>query len=207
MSGEFIHQFVPGKLPFTVLLLHGTGGDENDLLPVGRGLAPGAALLSPRGKVEEHGALRFFARSAPGVFDENEIRQRAAELAEWIGLAVKQYSLDAARLYALGYSNGANIAMAVMLLHPGVIAGGALLRPMKVIEPEPLPDLNGAPILIVAGKNDMMMPPREAEGLARLLTGAGAAVDFAMQDAGHDLTPQDFALGKRWFAQLITTAV
>ncbi len=206
MSAEFIHQFVPGRLPVTVLLLHGTGGDENDLLPVGRALAPGAALLSPRGKVAEQGANRFFARKAPGVFDENEIRRRAEEMVEWIAVAVKQYSLDPAKVYALGYSNGANIAMAVMLLHPGVIAGAVLLRPMKIIEPAPLPELGGAPVLIVAGKSDMLMPPREAEALTRLLTNAGAAVDFAMQDAGHDLTPQDFALGKKWFTQLFTAA-
>src|SRR5882757_915112 len=141
MSAEFIHQFLPGRLPVTVLLLHGTGGDENDLVPVGRALAPGAAILSPRGRVLEMGAPRFFKRIAAGVFDETEVRQRAAELAEWIGWAVEKYGIDASRLYAMGYSNGANIAAAMMLLHPGVIAGGVLLRPMVVIRPEPLPDL------------------------------------------------------------------
>src|SRR5947209_4577653 len=113
MSAEFVHQFVPGRLPATLLLLHGTGGDENDLIPIGKALAPGAALLSPRGKVLENGAPRFFSRAAPGVFDENEIRQRAAELVDWIGSASEQYGIDKARLYALGYSNGANIAVSV----------------------------------------------------------------------------------------------
>jgi predicted esterase len=174
---------VPGKLPVTVLLLHETGGDENDLLPVGRALVPGAALLSPR-------------VTAVGV----------DELAQWIGAAAQQHSLDPAKIYSLGYSSGADLAIAIMLQHPGVIAGGLLLRPTRATAPDTLPDLNNAPILIVAGKSDTIIPPGESEALARLLTHAGAAVDFALQDAGHDLTPQDFALGKKWFGHCLATA-
>ncbi len=208
MSTEFVHQYVPGravpgKPSTTILVLHGTGGDEHDLLPVGRALVPGAGLLSPRGRVVEAGANRFFSRVSAGVFDQDEIRTRAAELAAWIGDAVRQYDLDPARLYALGYSNGANMAAATILLHPGSIAGGVLLRPMPVIRPEPLPELNGAPVLIVAGQRDDTTSPEDATRLARLLTDAGAAVDLAMQNAGHDLTPQDFAIGKQWFAGLV----
>ena len=203
MSAEFIHKFVPGRLPVTVLLLHGTGGDEDDLLPVGRALAPGAAFLSPRGKVLEYGAPRFFSRKAPGVFDPQEITERAAELAEWIGDASRQYEIDPARFYALGYSNGANIAAAIMLLHPGTIAGALLLRAMVVISPDSLPQLNGAPVLISAGQQDEIVPPGEAEELGALLTKAGAHVDLAIQNAGHELTPADFSLGKQWFARLL----
>jgi phospholipase/carboxylesterase len=203
MSVDFIHQFVPGKSGATILLLHGTGGDENDLMPIGKGLAPGSAILSPRGRVSEHGAARFFARIAPGVFDEKEVRTRAAELAEWIESAIAKYSIDQTKIYALGYSNGANIAAAMMLLHPGVIAGGLLLRPMAVIRPQPLPDLKGAPILISAGQHDHEIPAPEAEALGRLLSEAGAVVDFAMQNSGHELIPTDFQIGKQWFAQLL----
>jgi phospholipase/carboxylesterase len=203
MPAEFVHRFEQGTSPFTLLLLHGTGGDENDLLQVGRMLAPAASILSPRGKVLEGGAARFFARAAPGVFDANEIRTRASELAEWIRWAAAQYKLDPAKIFAFGYSNGANIASSVMLLDPGVLAGAVLLRPMVVIEPKELPDLKGAPVLIVAGKVDSMTPPGDTEKLARILTEAGATVDLAMQNAGHDLLPQDFAVVKRWLAETL----
>jgi phospholipase/carboxylesterase len=202
MPVEFIHKFEKGPLPMTVLALHGTGGDETDLLPIARAVAPGASILSPRGKANERGAYRFFARKAPGVFDQDEVLTRAEELAEWIGWAVKEYGLNASKIFALGYSNGANIATAVMLLHPGALAGGVLLRPMRVIRPDPLPDLGGAPVLIAAGREDGMMPAGEAEALGRLLAEAGAAVDFAMQDEiGHELTPQDFSLAKKWLGE------
>ncbi|MDQ1471200.1 MAG: phospholipase/carboxylesterase [Bryobacterales bacterium] len=203
---EFIHQFVKGTSPVTILALHGTGGDENDLLPIVRSLAPGASVLSPRGRVSERGAFRFFARLAPGVFDEKEIRVRAAELAEWISSAVTEHGLDPAQIYALGYSNGANIATALMLLHPGVVKGAVLLRPMAVIRPEPLPALADAPVLLVAGNQDSTMQAGEADKLGRMLAEAGAAVDFAMQDAGHELTPQDFTLVKRWLAERLAQA-
>ena len=200
----FIHNFLPGSLPSTVLVLHGHGGDENDLLPVARALAPGAAFLSPRGKAVEDGAARFFARVSPHVFDEMEVRTRSAELADWIVAAVKHYGLDAGKIYALGFSNGASIAASTMLLHPGVLAGALLLRPRTIIEPAPLPDLSGAPVLVIAGEHDDKMPAGAAEQLARLLGRAGAAVEMAMLDAGHELTPQDFSLGKSWFAGRIS---
>jgi len=203
MPADFAHRFDQGTSPFTLLVLHGTGGDENDLAPIGRSLAPGASILSPRGKVLEAGAPRFFARVAPGVFDANEIRERAGELAEWIRSAAAEYKLEPAKIFAFGYSNGANIASSVMLLDPGVIAGSVLLRPMIVIEPRELPDLKGAPVLISAGKVDSMTPPGDTEKLARMLTEAGATVDLAMQNAGHDLLPQDFAVAKRWLAETL----
>ena len=203
MPAEFVHRFARRTSPFTLLVLHGTGGDENDLVPIGHSLAPGASILSPRGKVLEAGAPRFFARAAPGVFDANEIRGRAGELAEWIRSAAAEYKLDPAKIFAFGYSNGANIASSVMLLDPGVIAGSVLLRPMIVIEPGELPDLKGAPVLISAGKVDSMTPPGDTEKLARMLTEARATVDLAMQNAGHDLLPQDFAVAKRWLAETL----
>ena len=204
MSTEFIHKFLPGKLPATILVLHGAGGDENDLLPVARALAPGAAFLSPRGKVlEDGGVRRFFARVSPDVFDETEVRTRAAELAEWVGAAATQYGLDASRIYAMGFSNGASIAAAIMLLHPGVLAGGLLLRPRTILEPQEFPELKGAPVLVIAGDQDEKMPAGSAEKLARQLGRAGAAVEMAMLNSGHELTPQDFSLGKSWFGKML----
>src|ERR1035438_5581859 len=187
---EFVHKFLPGRLPVTVFLLHGSGGDENDLLPIAGALAPGAAVLSPRGNVVQHGARRFFAYPGPDGFDADEVRQRVDELAEWLG----RMAVDANPLYALGYSNGANMAAALMLLRPGTIAGACLFRSRAVITPAPLPDLKGVPFLISAGQSDNLIPPSAAEALGQLLTTAGARVDLAIQNAGHDLTPADFSL-------------
>jgi phospholipase/carboxylesterase len=200
---DFVHNFTPGTLPVTVLVLHGQGGDEHDLLPVARALAPGAALLSPRGKASESGQLRFFARVGPDVFDEAEIRARTAELAHWVRVAVPHYGLDAGKVYALGYSNGASIAASVMLLHPGTLAGGLMLRPRSIIEPAEYPNLNGAPVLVIGGARDEKMPSGASEQLARQLGRAGAAVEMALLDTQHGLTPQDFSLGKNWFTKVL----
>jgi phospholipase/carboxylesterase len=207
MAGEFVHQFMPGRLPVTVLLLHGSGGDENDLLPVGRAVAPGAGFLSPRGKVLEHGMPRFFKRPGPEGFDQDEIRLRCAELAAWVAAAALEYGLDPLRIYALGYSNGANMAGAMMLLRPGVIAGSCLLRARLVVEVDPLPDLAGAPVLLSAGQSDLLIPVAGAEALGKVLTSAGARVDLAVQNAGHDLTPADFSLAKQWFGRVLAGLV
>lgn len=195
---DFIHRFIPGRLPITVLLLHGSGGDENDLIPIGSALAPGAALLSPLGKVVQQGARRFFSYPGPQGFDANEVRQRVDELADWLA----QMPVDPKTLYALGYSNGAYMAAAMMLLRPGSIAGACLFRVRAAVTPDPLPNLNGAPVLISAGQNDPIVPATGAEHLAQLLTAAGARVDLAIQNADHDLTPADFSLAKQWFARL-----
>jgi predicted esterase len=180
----------------TVLLLHGSGGDENDLLPVARALAPGAAFLSPRGGVIDQGLTRFFR------LDKTDLAERAEELALRIESALTEHSRDRTRLYALGYSNGANMAAALMLLRPGLLAGACLLRARMVIEPATPPSLDGVPVLISAGQTDHLIPVAEAEALAKLLTSAGARVDLAVQNAGHDLTPADFSLAKQWFARI-----
>lgn len=190
------HQFIPAKSgDLTVLLLHGTGGDENDLIPIGRAVAPGAALLSPLGNVLEGGSRRFFRRLAPGVFDEADIRLRAQELADFVS------QFKTGRLMALGYSNGANIAAALMLLHPGVLNGAVLLRPMTPLVPNVLPDLAGTRVQIQAGMEDDMTTPANTEGLAKLLSSAGAAVEVRWMDAGHDLGPGDFQAAKEFFSK------
>jgi phospholipase/carboxylesterase len=194
----FIHRFEPGNrleaLP--LLLLHGTGGDENDLLPLGQAIAPGSALLSVRGKVLEHGMPRFFRRLAEGVFDENDVRRRANELADFVADARKRYDLAAP--IALGYSNGANIAAAMLLLRPQVLAGAILLRAMVPFAQPPKPDLARKPVLITSGQCDPIIPASNAAELARQLTHAGANAQHSVLPTGHELTQMDVTLAKEW---------
>ena len=196
---HFEHVFTPAGQPSapTLLLLHGTGGNEHDLLPLGR-LMPGAHLLSPRGQVLENGMPRFFRRLAEGVFDVEDLKQRAGNLAAFIQTAADQYGFDRANVVALGYSNGANIASAVMLLHPGVLAGGVLLRAMVPLEPQPIPVITGTRVCISNGEQDPTIPAAETDRLARLLQRAGANVEVHWQPAGHQLMPADFAVAKTW---------
>jgi phospholipase/carboxylesterase len=201
--GTFEHYYAPGRTGLTLLLLHGTGGDENDLVPVGRGLAPGAALLSPRGKVSDQGMLRFFSRPGPTGFDQLEIRQRAEELAAWVGWAAGHYGFDAGRIHALGYSNGANMAGALMLVAPDLLAGACLLRARSVLKSPEAIELSGKSVLIAAGQSDALIPVEGARELAETLRDAGASVDLVVQNAGHELTPADFNLGKQWFARML----
>jgi phospholipase/carboxylesterase len=200
---SFEHVFKPSSHPSapTLLLLHGTGGDEHDMVPLG-GLLPGANLLSPRGQVLEHGMPRFFRRLAEGVFDEDDVRRRAGDLAEFVAAAAAHYHLDAARIVAMGFSNGANIASAVMLLHPGVLRGGVLLRGMVPLEPDPLPSMAGARVLISNGEQDPIVSRAETDRLARLLQRAGADVEVHWQPTGHQLMPGDFAVAKTWLQSI-----
>jgi predicted esterase len=185
----------------TLLLLHGTGGTEEDLLPVGSMLAPGAALLSPRGKVLEGRMPRFFRRLAEGVFDVEDLVARTHELAGFVERATAAYSLDPTRITALGFSNGANIGASLLLLHPHLLRGAALLRPMVPLEPSPLPNLEGTPVLLAAGQNDPLIAPEETERLAALLRRAGADVSVAWSPGGHGLVPGDIETARGWFAE------
>lgn len=202
----FIHRFVPGTRPGVspVLLLHGTGGNENDLIPLGQALAPGAPLLSPRGQVLENGMPRFFRRHAEGVFDLDDLRRRAGELARFIGQARAQYDLGDAPPLAVGFSNGANIAAALLLLHPGALSGGLLLRAMVPLVPDPLPALQDVRVLIAAGRHDPIAGPEQTQALADLLGRAGADVTLHWSLAGHNLTPDDLQAGARWMAEVST---
>lgn len=201
----FIHRFVPGSgsgqaADLTLLLLHGTGSDENDLLPLGRRLAPGAALLSPRGKVLEHGMPRFFRRLAEGVFDQEDLVRRADELAQFVAQAANVYGFDPARVVAAGFSNGANIAAALLLLHPGTLAAAALLHPMVPLQPERAPDLSGVAVFAGAGRQDPLVRPAETERLVHLLQGYGADVTLSWQPGGHTLGPAEVEAARQWFA-------
>jgi phospholipase/carboxylesterase len=194
----FVHRFVPGNRHEAppLLLLHGTGGDENDLLPLGQAIAPGSTLLSVRGKVLEHGMPRFFRRLAEGVFDEDDVRRRATELADFVTEARKRYDLAAP--IALGYSNGANIAAAMLLLRPEELDGALLLRAMVPLREAPKADLAGKPVLIVSGKSDPIIPPSNSAQLAAMLSEAGAEVQHRTLPVGHQLSQADLTLAKAW---------
>jgi phospholipase/carboxylesterase len=198
---DFRHVFVPGETDYTLLLLHGTGGDEHNLIPLGRELNPRATLLSPRGKVLEHGAPRFFRRLAEGVFDEEDLIRRTHELADFIAAAAAKYGFDPAKVYAAGFSNGANIAASLLLLRPEALAGAALLRPMVPLVPETPPVLEGRPVLIAAGHLDPIVPAENSRSLAELLRGAGAKVTLRFENAGHGLTPYTVDTARHWLEE------
>jgi predicted esterase len=198
---SFVHVYERGANPNagTLLILHGTGGNEHDLLPLGRALAPEAGLLSPRGKVLEHGKPRFFRRLAEGVFDIEDLTQRAADLGDFVTGAAARYGFDPTRLTAAGFSNGANIASALLLIRPGVLAGAVLFRAMVPLIPDPLPTLS-ARVLISNGRTDPLVSADETERLASLLTSAGASVDVIWQPVGHQLTEGDVTAARQWLA-------
>jgi predicted esterase len=199
---EFVHRYEPpppGGSGETLLLLHGTGGNENDLLPIGRAVAPGAGLLAPRGRVLEHGMARFFRRLAEGVFDLADLRARSHELADFVAHEAKRYAFDPARVVAVGFSNGANIAGAVMLLRPETLAGAILLRPMVPLTPERPPSLAGRRVLVAAGRSDPVVPASQSEALAALLGSAGAEVTLHWSPGGHTLDRSDLAAAAEWW--------
>jgi predicted esterase len=199
----FVHRFVPAEDSApgeTLIVLHGTGGNENDLVGIGQAVAPGAAILSPRGNVLENGAPRFFKRLAEGVFDPKEVRSRAEELTRFIRKAIVKYDLDASRIYALGYSNGANIASTVMFIEPRLLQGAVLFRPMLVYEPEERGDLGGATVFISAGRMDPIVPVKSVERLAELFESSRAEVTLKWQQTGHNLVPSEVREAADWLA-------
>jgi phospholipase/carboxylesterase len=195
---SFIHRYEPATEPSRppLLLLHGTGGDENDLMPLGQMISPGSALLSPRGKILENGMPRFFRRLAEGVFDEDDVRLRANELADFIAEARQAYGLEAP--VAVGFSNGANIAAAMLMLRPEALAGAALLRAMVPLRDTPKVDLTGKPVLMVSGAMDPIIPADNAARLASSLVAAGANVQHHTLPGGHGLSQTDLQLLVNW---------
>jgi phospholipase/carboxylesterase len=195
---EFVHRYVPGTSGETLLLLHGTGGNENSLLQLGRILRPGANVLSPRGQVLEGGSMpRFFRRLAEGVFDQEDLVARTQGLAAFILNAAELHRFDPGRVTAVGFSNGANIAASLLLLRPEVLARAVLLRAMVPLEPEPK-DLPGTPVWLGAGRHDPIVPPGNTARLAELLGARGAKVRLDWREAGHELAEGEIEAIADW---------
>jgi predicted esterase len=199
---DFIHEFIRGSSERTLLLLHGTGGNERDLIPLGRALEDTASLLSPRGKVLENGMPRFFRRLAEGVFDTEDLRRRTNELAEFVIAATQHYKINRNRLVAVGYSNGANIAASMLLLRPEVVSAAILFRAMVPLIPEKEPDLSSTRVWIGAGKFDPIIPRSQTQQLAKLLRGAGANVVVCYFESGHELTREDIDAAREWLIDI-----
>jgi predicted esterase len=198
----FMHKYLPsnnGDDSATLLLLHGTGGNEDDLIPLGQRLAPDANTLSLRGNVLENGMPRFFRRIAEGVLDFEDLKFRTAELAEFLDKAAKSYQFDLEKIVAFGYSNGANIAESLLWNYPQLLAGAILIRPMMAIKSHVVPDLANMPVFISGGRYDRINPPGDIERVAEILGAAGPIVKMAMQDAGHEMTREELSQMAEWW--------
>ena len=203
-SVDFVHRF---QLPpdgsddgQTIVALHGTGGSEHDLIELSQRIGSDSAVISPRGRVLENGMARFFRRLAEGVFDEADVIHRARELGDFIRNAAARYGRHPGRLVALGYSNGANIAAAVMMQQPEIFQKAILLRPMLPLQNPPLPGLKGKKILILQGRHDSVIPAESTRQLSGLLQKAGAEVTTITMEAGHELSAQDLEACSRWLS-------
>ena len=201
----FIHKYVPSQSessnPVTLLLLHGTGGDENDLLPLGNELWPGAALLAVRGKVLENGMPRFFRRFAEGVFDVEDLKFRTTELAQFIDAASERYGFSRKRLIVVGYSNGANIASSLILLHPHYLEAAVLFRAMVPFSPDLIRDFSHLSVFIGAGRLDPIVPSAQVEELGAIFESGGADVTISWSQRGHELGEDDVRAAKTWLSE------
>src|SRR5437773_3945058 len=202
LQPDILRDVVRGNSNRTLLLLHGTGGNERDLIPLGRELDPNASLLSPRGKILENGMPRFFRRLAEGVFDLEDLKTRTHELADFVTASVRHYKLAANHIVGVGYSNGANIAASMLLLRPEIMHAAILFRAMVPLIPETLPDLSSVRVWISAGDQDPIIPASEAKRLAELLRSAGADVTIRFAKAAHGLTSDDVTTARDWLEKL-----
>jgi len=200
---DFIHLYKPPAEPGgrVLLILHGTGGNEHDLVPLAEALVPGAGVLSPRGQVLERGMPRFFRRLAEGVFDIDDLKRRSQELADFVVSAAGKYGVSTNDLTAVGFSNGANMAAALLLLRSDALGGAVLFRAMVPLIPDALPKLPATPVLLSNGRSDPLVSAEETERLSALLRSAGADVTVSWQNAGHELTDRDVVTAREWLAQ------
>ena len=198
MTEPFVFKYVPGVSAQTLLLLHGTGGNEEDLLPLGRTLAPSATLLSPRGQVLEGRMPRFFRRLAEGVFDQEDLAFRTDALAAFVRQQVLERGLNPAGIVAVGFSNGANIAASLLLRHPGLLSQAVLWRAMVPFEHGSPGGLSGTRVRLGEGRFDPIVPVENAERLAGLLRKAGAEVTLDWREAGHQLQPGEVEDARVW---------
>src|SRR5437588_1149828 len=200
---DFIHEFVQGKSERTLLLLHGTGGNERDLIPLGHELDRTASLLSPRGKVLENGMPRFFRRLAEGVFDLEDLQKRTHELADFVVSAGAHYKIDNRKIIAVGYSNGANIAASILLLRPEILSAAVLFRAMVPLVPKTTPSLNSKRVWIGAGAHDPIIPASNTKELVEMLRIAGADLTIRFFQSGHQLTSDDVDLAREWLTKSV----
>ncbi len=206
LKPEFTHRFLPSKgNPTTLLLLHGTGGDENDLIPLGGQISSRSAMLSPRGRVSEDGMPRFFRRISEGVFDEADLKYRTQELALFLKASSLRYGFEPNLVVAVGYSNGANIAASMLLLAPDTLQGAVLFRPMPPFTPERSPNLSGKKIYISAGRADPIIPRSQTDRLATLLRDGGANIQLHWGEGGHSLTEEEVERAQQWFSKNFET--
>jgi predicted esterase len=200
----FVHKFIPASpvdsRPVTLLLLHGTGGDESDLVPLGNELWPGAALLGVRGQVSENGRPRFFRRFAEGVFDVEDLKFRTEELARFIEAASERYDVSTEKLIAVGYSNGANIAASLILLHPHYLAAAVLFRAMVPFTPDIIRNFSNLSVFIGAADRDPIVPRGQAEELAAIIEGGGGDVTVFWHQGGHELGQDDIEAARAWLS-------
>lgn len=197
------HIFHRGENPAspTLLLLHGTGGTERDLIPLAQRIEPGASYLSVRGNVLENGMPRYFRRLAEGVFDLEDLVFRTHELNDFLRNAAEKHQFDRNRVIAIGYSNGANIAASLMFHISDAFMGAILHHPMVPIRGVALPEMTGTPIFIGAGKNDPICSVQETEELSGLLSGAGAHVNVHWEQQGHQLTGSEVNAARAWYQE------
>ena len=196
----FQHLYRPatGVARYSLLLLHGTGGDEHDMVPLAQAILPGAELISPRGQVIESGAPRFFRRFAEGVLDVEDWRERSEALADFVASLCSQHGIAQNTLLAVGYSNGANIAQGLLLLRPEVLGGAILFRPMFITDDVPAHDLIGRPILLLGGSHDPITPPEDLVRITQQLKQRGAHVTAKSVQASHGLVQDDIVLARQW---------
>lgn len=198
------HIFHKGNNPSkpTLLLLHGTGGTEQDLLPLAEKIDVDSNVLSVRGNVLENGMPRFFQRLAEGVFDEEDLIFRTKELNEFLDEAAEKYQFDRNNILAIGYSNGANIAASLLFHYQNALKGAILHHPMVPRRGIDLPDLSGEKVFIAAGKNDPICPSQESEELKSLLEEAGASVELHWEESGHQLTFAEVEAAGEWYKKI-----
>ena len=199
----FIHRYLPSnsKNARTLLVLHGTGGDEDDMLPLAKMIDPQAAILSPRGKVLENGMPRFFRRLAEGVFDIEDLKFRTQELAEFVVKAAEKYGFDRETVVALGYSNGANIGASLLLLRPEILKDAILFRAMLPLNPKKPPDLQGKKVFLSAGKYDSVIPQESTRALVEILEASGASVTLNWEESTHSLKQSEIEKAKHWLRE------
>lgn len=200
----FIHNFIQPEVGsnMVLFLLHGTGGTENDLIPIGREINRSAAILSPRGKILENGAPRFFRRLAEGVFDLDDLKFRTGELSDFIEKASDFYKFDLERVVAIGYSNGANMAASLLLLRPKVVSTAILFRPMTPLVPEILPDLSSKNIFVSGGLYDPIVRKKETERLVTLFKKCGAKIFVHWENSGHELRSEEITVTRNWLSNV-----